>query len=666
MMEDEEPVADVRPAWPSAGSEPPIEPLPDSGGRLAGWSIRLRRALGRIATVIADRELLIGGVIGVLTWPIASAGARTGIDPSWIVALHLAARRGLLFGHDIMFTFGPLGFLGWPDPYIAWTSAAALLFVGTIHFIACIALLHLARQSLGLPKATLFVLVTAFTFPWLAGWRLFGILLFAAVATALYRRADRPTGTTFAVAIGVAVGFAGLGKINIAIVGVVIATIGVASTARRPLWSLGTYAVAATTTFLFLWLATGQRLTDLPVYTQAAIDLSIGYSQSMGGIDPQTEWTSGVALLVTLILVALFWRRTSTIPRRDQVILCALTAITIVAEFKAGFTRAGVGVTIYLATLLALWPVVAPRTRSWSVAAAPVAGMFAAFFAVSALPIATLIDPVGRVGALESQLTTALFHRGDAARATASSLREQYALPAEAVRLLAGRTVHIEPWETAVADAYPEFVWAPEPVFQAYSAYTPLLDRLNADRLASAEAPDAILWITPPGQALSIDGRGVWFDAPLAKIEMLCRYVPFAAQETWQVLDRVADRCGPPTVVGTVTAKAGDPATLPAGMPRGIVTIRVIGVATDPLSRLQITITHGASWSLSDGQSDLRIPLGTSADANVIGSSADTGYRGALSLPAPPATVTVGPLPGAPGAGTPLTLEFAVIPLLDP
>jgi hypothetical protein len=226
---------------------------------------------------------------------------------------------------------------------------------------------------------------------------------------------ERPTGPAFALAIGVAVGFAGLGKINVAIVGLVIATIGVAGTARRPLRSLVLFGVAAVTTFLFMWLAAGQRLADLPAYIQAAIDLSVGYSQSMGGADPQTEWTSGVALLVTLILVALFWRRTSTVARRDLVILCP--------------------------------------------------------------------------------------HHGG---------------------------------------------------------------------------------------------------------------------------------------------------------------------ASDLLSRLEITLTHGASWSVSDGRSVRRLPLGTATEPNIIGSTVDTGYRGAPSLSTPPATVTIGPEPGAPGIGTPLTLEFEVIPLIGP
>ena len=153
---------------------------------------------------------------------------------SWIVGLHLAARQGLQYGQDIAFTFGPLGYRGWPEPYVAWTSAAALAFVAAIHLIACLTFVHLVRQSIGLPVATVLVLMVAFTFPWIAGWRLVGILVFVAVASAFYRRSTRPSGLPLAVGLGVVIGIAALGKLNIAAVAMAIATTGVVATARRP------------------------------------------------------------------------------------------------------------------------------------------------------------------------------------------------------------------------------------------------------------------------------------------------------------------------------------------------------------------------------------------------------------------------------------------------
>ncbi len=36
---------------------------------------------------------------------------RSGVDPSWMIALNLALHKGFIFGKDIVFTYGPLGFL---------------------------------------------------------------------------------------------------------------------------------------------------------------------------------------------------------------------------------------------------------------------------------------------------------------------------------------------------------------------------------------------------------------------------------------------------------------------------------------------------------------------------------------------------------------------------
>jgi len=647
----------------AAVTEPTTAEPPRSGFRSRLSDYCRSRLIGSAAT---RTEIALALGIWLVTWPISTATPTVGVDTSWVVGLHLAARQGLHFGPEVAFTFGPLGFLGSPQPYLGWTSAAALLFVATVHFGACLGLLHLARGTIGFPKATVFVLLIAFTFVWITGWRLFGVLVFIAVASALLRHRDASTGLRFAMVLGGAVAALALGKLNIGAVALLIGTIGVIATGRRPITSLAAFVVTAALGFLTLWLAAGQRLADVPAYIGSAIDISVGYSQSMGAVDPRTDWYSGVSLLITAVVAGLLWRRTESLPRRDRAAILAVAAIIIFAEYKADFTRSGVGVTIYLATLLAIWPLAVPRTRSWVAAGAPVAGMMAAFLAVATVPLMGLIDPVGRVQNLATQVTMASFERQEAAASTAGSLRRQYGLPPEALALLEGRTVHVEPWESAAAYAYPEFDWSPLPAFQAYAAYTPDLDRLNADRLAGPQAPDRILWLTPADTPLTIDGRGLWFDAPLTKAEMLCRYSPMGVDLRWQVLERVQSRCGSPIHVATVPAAAGERVVVPKDLPAGLVTMRIEGVASDLMSRLQTLAYRGAPWTVSDGQSNLRIPLGTAGGPNVIGATRDVGYCGRLAVSPAPSTVIIGPEPGSPGAGTPLTVEFAVIPLADP
>lgn len=630
---------------------------------LAASPYPIVRLIGRLGGNNRLLDGAIGLMVGALTWPVANTSASIGIDPSWIVGLHMAARNRLPFGSEISFTFGPLGYLGFPEPYLGWTSALALVFVGLVHFAMCVAMFYLACQSIGRPKALVLVLGVAFAFPWIAGWPTYGVLIFFASVAAVLRRTQQPSGLYFAVVLGAAVGFGGLGKLNVAIVSAGIAGLAVTTTARDWRASVGVFAVSSIAVFVGLWLVLGQSIGDLPSYARSAFEFSVGYGESMGMLDPNTNWVSGVAVLATALLAGMVWQRSAGLPRRDQAVLWAILAVMVFAAYKGGFTRAGVGTAIFISTLLALWPVVSPRASSWVTAATPVIGMAAAFLAVIALPVATLVDPIDRLKALGHEAVTVATDRSGAVARNSASLRAQYGLPPEATDLLTGKTVDIEPWEAAVAYAYPGINWRPQPVFQAYSAYTTYLDTLNANFLASNEAPERMLWLTPPATALSIDWRSFWFDSPAAKVEMLCRYTPLAATSNWQVLGLEPDRCSAPISVATLTVAAGEAVALPANLPKGIVTLRVSGAGSDLLTRLITLAYESPPWYVIEDGSTFRLPIGTANDPMVIGATTDLGYSQALALGPPPDTIIVGPNAGTPGFGSPLTLTIEVVPL---
>jgi hypothetical protein len=172
-----------------------------------------------------------------------------------------------------------------------------------------------------------------------------------------------------------------------------------------------------------------------------------------------------------------------------------------------------------------------------------------------------------------------------------------------------------------------------------------------------------MLWLTVPGTPLSIDGRSVWFDSPMAKIEMICRYAPLAIEPTWQVLGRVANRCGPPVVVGSSTSEAGEPVQIPPELPPGILTIRISGMGRDLLSQVVALAYRAPPWWMTTGGAPYRIPLGINGEPAILAATTDVGYGGALLLQQPPDALTIGPDEGAPGDGSPLTVVFEIIPL---
>ena len=105
---------------------------------------RLHRALHRAA------PLAVAAVVGCLTWPVDHQVEAAGFDTFWQAALHVAAHEGRDFGEGFSFTWGPLGFLSWPQAYypgtaVAGTVALALAYFATLGLVA-----RLLCSSLGL------------------------------------------------------------------------------------------------------------------------------------------------------------------------------------------------------------------------------------------------------------------------------------------------------------------------------------------------------------------------------------------------------------------------------------------------------------------------------------------------------------------------------------
>jgi hypothetical protein len=125
------------------------------------------------------------------------------------------------------------------------------------------------------------------------------------------------------------------------------------------------------------------------------------------------------------------------------------------------------------------------------------------------------------------------------------------------VQALSGARVHAEPWAVGLVWAY-HLQWAPVPVFQTYSAYTPLLDRLNARALAGPETTGVLR------QSAAIDGKHPLWESPRYQVQLLCRFREAAADVVWQALRRGPDRCGAPRSLGTASAGPGETVAVPS------------------------------------------------------------------------------------------------------
>jgi len=128
---------------PSSASEPVA--VGDERGE------RSARRTAAIAALARQPGTLLAGVVAfVFSWPVSSLTPVAGLDGAWPVALHMAAHQGLDFGPDIVFTYGPLGFLKEPLAIYPWTARLAFAYTAAIHLALAVTLVAMLRPTFGL------------------------------------------------------------------------------------------------------------------------------------------------------------------------------------------------------------------------------------------------------------------------------------------------------------------------------------------------------------------------------------------------------------------------------------------------------------------------------------------------------------------------------------
>jgi hypothetical protein len=569
-------------------------------------------------------------VLGLLTWPPA-VRATVGLDPSWQIALHLAARNGMQAGKDIVFTYGPLGFLVVRSMVLPSTGMLAVLVNAAVNFVAIAMVFAILRRQLALRVTVIATVALYFTtlYPVMQIFSLavVTLVLFALWAgTAVTSVAKVPHLVYRAVGIGVLVALAMLVKLDSGIGCLALAAF---ATAWRAGLRQGVRSVVTTMTgfvggligaFLLGWVATGQSLGNLSEYLRLSVSVIQGYSLGMGLEVAGTSWQYPIALAVVGGLIWGAAKMATKYPaRRIGLILVVLQASAI--TFKQGFVRHDAGHVVGFLLLGAIFPILflawLGRDRTIVLCVLGIVGLTASL----SINIGEEFTPSSLFGGRFP--TFVHFALSGSARATKVAdqqrdMRALYAVPPEILDKIEGHTVNVEPWETGVVYAYPAIRWDPAPVFQDYAAYTSVLDRLNAKFMAGTRAPEFVL--RQPWAA--IDARVPRWESPDEQLQLLCNYRQVSLTPTWQLLQRTPNRCGTGKVIERRTVKLGVQTPTPAPRePNALVVSRIFGVGDSFAEKVQTLAFRGSffwaqgatpPWSrfLQGHQDDLHVLTG--------------------------------------------------------
>jgi hypothetical protein len=547
----------------------------------------LRRVTARAAPVLTSLPFL-ALVVTVLTWPYMALQPGSGFDPSWGAGLHMAVKEGLDFGEEVLFTYGPWGFLQVPTLWYEDLGVLAFAYTVAVHLANCALLLWVATRFLDRVLAVIVAVVAAsFIIPSLA--------ITAALGAAAYLNGWLPPRLyrVFPYLSGGLAAFGFLGKVNIGVEVLALAAVAlVAAPPRIALRRLAELAGAFLLGLAVLWLLAGQALGALPDYVSLSREVISGHSVSLTMPGPKDHTILAVLAVAALVLLA--WLVAGDRRLRERVTATALVALFGFLSFKEGFVRQDFGhEALFVSGLLATWFLLDWGRRLGPAGVLSLAGVIA--LGVYFQP--GTVDPLKRFTSARKD-TSAIVQAGerqelmDEARL---SIVANPALDPRMVERIGGGTVHVAPYLAATAWAY-GFDWQPLPVFQDYLAYTSELDELNADAIAAGDGPDFILRHLDLGLP---DVRFTAFNPPAATLAMLCGYRSILSNEVWVLLERRRDRCGEPRPLRTVEAEYGAPVPVPEARDGGIVIARLDSVDLTPLESLRALLFRAKPRTIS-------------------------------------------------------------------
>lgn len=404
-------------------------------------------------------------------------------DGSWRYAVATAAARSMPFGHRFVFTFGPLGplYSGFrlPSQDALYLAFHILLSVGLFA-----GFLLSARPAMRPALILLPVAVAASVIP----DAIFFVLPFSLVIGCARRNLPPRAWGITVVLLAVCDGVLPLIKGTMSLPVGACTVIAAALLAReRSLWSLAVPAITAAAS-LTAWSIAGQHPSDILAYLSGQSEIAAGYTDAMSIFGPADRVITFVAFATAIVAL---WAAAMPGRRIAVATACAFTAFV---AFKAGFVRDD-GHSLISASALLLF------------------GLLLFLHAPPRLAIVSLALGIGG-WAWVAQADVDISPRAvasrlaDAVSSSARSVAQRVRHPSRTFAAFERRRAEIadefeRPDDRGRYDVYPidqtpllasELPWAPRPIVQSYSAYTPALAAMNAAHLVGPDAPDDIMF----------------------------------------------------------------------------------------------------------------------------------------------------------------------------
>jgi hypothetical protein len=521
---------------------------------------------------ISDRYLYwtVPLIFGIWTLPSPIIFPNSGLDSSWIVGLNLAFVNNFQFGKDIIFTFGPLGFLWMPVllDYNLWTLS--LLFTLIIHFlfIACVFyVIKTTFRKINYHFMLIPILIFAIPYPYSFEYQLLIIasLMSYLILTDSISLKKSPYILLF---IGLLLSIATLIKFTAFFISIsIIIMFFFCCILMKKNSKYGIYLFVFYITFLIsIWFFAGQDTTNLVSYLYSGMDISNGYTDAMVVYGPQWQVFLGITSLCIYLLAIIFSVKELN---KNIVTFLLLNVGILFVAFKHGFIRHDGHQLIFFQICLLLFLFLSILVYSYGsdkkLKYLNFVNILFIFFVL--LSIYSFVPELLKDNIMIKQQDYVLSEQmignpellEEQVKYHEAIIRDNYRLDEVTIKYLENKTVDIFPWDISMAWAY-NLEWTPRPIFQSYSAYTQYLDEKNSLHFVGNEAPDIILYTSN-----SIDGRYPIFDEPGTFRNILFNYRYQNSSGNWIILNHSKDTnlSNQVEYLGTTEIKVGEIAEIP-------------------------------------------------------------------------------------------------------
>ena len=589
--------------------------------------VRSRFARSRaIVDLVTSRPWIMLAITAIVAAPVGSPSPGPALDDSWALALNSAHLRSLQFGPQILFTYGPWGFLDVP-----LDISRGNLLLGGLFSVAAVAsgwLGFYRAFTRALPIAAAAVSSAALVLVLAQGSQASGLMLVGLTLVMLdYVCSD--VGERPAWLPGALAGAAGLliqVKFSEGLMLAGVTTCGALFAPTQRVRRTAEVLVVLAVSTCSLWLLAGQSLSHLAAWLHGSVEISLGYTEAMSHEQVLSDaLTYAVLVAVVLVVVVQVARAYRTEGARVASAVGIVSLALLFLGFREGYGRHDLvhQPFFYLvaAGLLAWqvgWPTRAtlprltriagrvgqalrlgrtPRNVAMGVASVLFTCLVARQAFSESLPSDALSIAIVLVAAVLFALCGASVARACAVVMIAALM----AMAAPGLNPVSSAKDWVREAHTLVSGAYRDHRTAAAAAVlrDSYAVSASLVSAIGNHPLAVDNFDTSLVWAygftwrsapvfqqysaytpyldelnaqtirTATSEQLilrardSIDGRNPMWDPPRYALAEICNYRPIGSDPKWLLLQKATNRCSTSTVVQSFSVSADQPVPVP-------------------------------------------------------------------------------------------------------